>query len=70
MIHLANISVEILYGKFPKTINFSLYNFFSLILRISSFIIIILFSNFFFKSFTKNLSFSTTISFFGLFFKI
>ena len=53
MIHLANISVEILYGKFPKTINFSLYNFFSLILRISSFIIIILSSNFFLNDLLK-----------------
>ena len=53
MIHLANISVEILYGKFPKTINLSLYNFFSLILRISSFIIIILSSNFFLKNLLK-----------------
>ena len=69
MIHLANISVEILYGKFPKTINFSLYNFFSLILKYHHLLYYFI-SNFFLKKFAKFLSFSTTKSFFGLFFKI
>ena len=52
-IHLHKISVEILYGKLPNTINLSLQILFSSIFKMSSLIIVIYLLNFFFNNVAK-----------------
>ena len=70
IIHLLRISVEMLYGRFPKTITFSSKSLVSSIFKTSLLIIVKLSSNFLCRLSASSLSFSITTIFFGFFLRI
>ena len=65
--HLHKISEEMLYGRFPKTDNFSFVKVFSSTFNTSSLIILIFEPKLSLSKLTKLSSFSITINFFGFF---